>query len=79
MTNSLPGDEETDDWHYADARNFYTVATWTKDGLHITGMLYAGNNLAKAYEVFNGFTRRPRARVTIRQRTRLIAEWPEKK
>ena len=72
--------EITSDPNYADERNFYKLETWSKDGLHITAMLYAGNNLAKAYEVFNAFTRkRPRARVTIRQRTRVIAEWPQKK
>ena len=78
--NSLPGDEETDDPHYADARNFYTVQTWTKDGYHLTGMLYAGNNLEKAHEVFRAFAKkRPRSRITIRQRARVIAEWPQKK
>ena len=72
-------DEETDDPHYADARNFYMVQTWTKDGYHLTDMLYAGNNLEKAYDVFRAFTKKwPRSRVTIRQRTRVIAEWPVK-
>ena len=47
--------------------------------MHITGMLYVGNNLKKAYEIFNAFAKkRPRTRLTIRQRTRVIAEWPIK-
>jgi hypothetical protein len=37
--------EETDDPRYADDRNFHKVETWTKDALHITGLLYAGNSL----------------------------------
>ena len=70
--------EITSDPHYADKRNFYKLKTWGKDGMHITGMLYAGNNLEKAYEVFRAFTKkRPRAPVTIRQRTRVIAPWPK--
>ena len=72
-------DEETDDLHYADARNFYTVQTWTKNGHHLTEMLYAGNNLEKAHEVFRAFAKkRPRSRITIGQRTRVIAERPSK-
>ena len=71
--------DETDDPHYADARHFYTVQTWTKNGRHLTEMLYAGNNPEKACEVFRAFAKkRPRSRITIRQRTRVIAEWPSK-
>ena len=81
--HTVPGDERnifaeiTSDPHYADQRNFYKVETWTRDGLHLTGLLHAGNKLEMAYEVFRTFTaKRPRVRLTIRQRTRLIAEWP---
>ena len=74
------GDEETDDPNHADDENFYKVETWSKDGEHVTGMFYAGSKLHRAYEVFHSFARkRPRARLTIRQRTRVIAEWPTKK
>lgn len=74
------GDDETDDPNQADDRNFYKVETWSQDGLHITGMLWAGSSLGKAYSTFHDFARkRPRARLSIRQRTRLIAEWPTKK
>ena len=73
--NILP--EITNDPHFADQRNFYKVETWTRDGLHLTGMLHAGNKLEMAYKVFRAFTaKRPRARLRIRQRTRVIAEWP---
>jgi hypothetical protein len=34
----------------ADDRNFYKLEKWTKDGLKIERMLYAGNNLEKARE-----------------------------
>ena len=45
-------DEETDNPLRADDRNFYKVEKWTKDGLHITELLYAGNDLEKAREIF---------------------------
>ena len=35
-------DEETDDPHYADRRNFYKVEKWCRDGLRVELMLYAG-------------------------------------
>ena len=71
--------EETDDPRYADERNFYKVESWSKDGLHVTGMLWAGTNLERAYSLFHELTRkRPRSRLTIRQRTRVVAEWPRR-
>jgi hypothetical protein len=70
--------EETDIPHLADAHNFYKAEEWTKDGLHIERMLYAGNNLKKAQEMFaNAIKQRPRIRLTIRQRTRVLYRWPE--
>ena len=40
-------------------------------------MLFAGNSLAKAQRVFECFiNKRPRARLTIRQRTWVLQEWP---
>ena len=72
-------DEETDDPLYADQRNFYKVEKWTKDGTKIDRMMYAGNNLDKARDVFAKATkRRPPIRLTIRQRTRGLDQWPRR-
>jgi hypothetical protein len=71
-------DEETDNPLLADDRNFYKVEKWTKDGLKIDRMLYAGNNLEKARNLFaDAIKHRPRIRLTIRQRTRVLYRWPE--
>ena len=43
-------DEETD--NHADHRYFYKVEKWTKDNTKIDRMLYAGNNLDEAQEMF---------------------------
>jgi hypothetical protein len=70
-------DEETDDPHYADRRNFYKVEKWSRDGLRVEQMLYAGNNLDKARRIFERTVKqRPRFRLTIRQRMRVLDEWP---
>jgi hypothetical protein len=45
-------DEETDDPLIADHRNFYKVEKWTRDGMKVDSLLYAGNNLSKAQEIF---------------------------
>jgi hypothetical protein len=71
-------DEETDNPLRADDRNFYKVEKWTKDGSKIERLLYAGNNLDKARELFaEAVEHRPRIRLTIRQRTRVLEQWPE--
>jgi hypothetical protein len=42
-------------------------------------MLYAGSNLNEAREIFAAAVKhRPRIRLTIRQRTRVLQEWPPK-
>ena len=70
-------DEETDDPHYADRRNFYKVEKWSRDGLRVELMLYAGSSLDKARRIFERATKhRPRIRLTIRQRMRVLDEWP---
>lgn len=70
-------DEKTDNPLYADDRNFYKVEKWTKDGMKVDRMLYAGNNLEEARDVFaKAIKRRPRIRLTIRQRTRVLGQWP---
>jgi hypothetical protein len=45
-------DEETFDPLYADGRNFYKVEKWTKDGSKVDSLLYAGNNLGRAQQIF---------------------------
>jgi hypothetical protein len=77
LTSDNPFREETDDPLVADRRNFFKVELWTKDGRHVERLLFTGNNLDKVRALFaaNG-KRRPRARLTIRQRSRVVAEWP---
>jgi hypothetical protein len=60
--------EETDEPLIADHRNYYRVER----------MLFAGSNLATAQAIFAAAIKhRPRIRLTIRQRTRVLDEWPE--
>ena len=69
--------EETDGPTYADRRNFYKVEKWSRDGLRVELVLYAGNNLDKARRVFDRAAKhRPRIRLTIRLRMRVLDEWP---
>jgi hypothetical protein len=69
-------DEEMDDPLIANDRNFYKVEKWTRDGAKVDHMLYAGSSLAKAHEFFAAAVRhRPRIRLTIRQRTRVLQQW----
>jgi hypothetical protein len=69
--------EETDDSFCADRRNFYKVEKWNRDGQRIEKWLFAGSSLDKARRIFERLTiRRPRARLTIRQRSRVLQEWP---
>jgi hypothetical protein len=59
----------------ADHRNFFKVEKWTKDG-RVERTLYAGSNLDKARKIFSAAVKhRPRIRLTIRQRTRVL-QWP---
>ena len=70
-------EEETDNPVYADRRNFYKVEKWSQDWLRVELMLYAGNNLDKARRIFERTTKhRPRVHLTIRQRMRVLDEWP---
>jgi hypothetical protein len=70
-------DEETFDPLYADERNFYKVEKWTIDGTKVDSLLYAGNNFGRAQHVFaNALRHRPRIRLTIRQRTCVLQQWP---
>ena len=59
-----------------DVRNFYKVEKWTQDGMKVDSLLYAGNNLSKAQEIFaKAIKHRPRIRLTIRQKTRVLQQW----
>jgi hypothetical protein len=70
-------DEQTDNPRYADDRNFYKLEKWTRDGSEVDRLLYAGNNLDKARLLFQAAIKhRPRIRLTIRQRTRVVRQWP---
>ena len=70
-------DEETNDPLVADVRNFYKVEKWTRDGSKVDCLLYGGNNLDKAREIFaKAIMHRPRIRLTIRQRIRVLHQWP---
>jgi hypothetical protein len=70
-------DEETNNPLLADERNFYKVEKWTKGGGKVDRLLYAGNDLDKAREIFTAAIKhRPRIRLTIRQRTRVLQQWP---
>ncbi len=70
-------DEETDNPFKADDRNFYKVEKWTRDGTRIDSLLYAGDNLEKARSLFaKAIKHRPKIRLTIRQRTRVLDEYP---
>jgi hypothetical protein len=71
-------DQETSNPLIADVRNFYKVEKWTKDGTRVDHMLYAGSSLDKAQEVFaQAIYHRPRIRLTIRQQTRMVEQWPK--
>jgi hypothetical protein len=71
-------DEGTDNPYLAHDRNFYKVEKRIKHGTKLDRLLYAGNNLEKARDVFASAIRhQPRIRLTIRQRTRVLFQWPE--
>jgi hypothetical protein len=70
--------EKTDYPLYADDRDFYKVEKWMRDGVKVDSLLYAGNNLDKAREIFAAAVKhRPRIKLTIRQRARVLKEWPQ--
>jgi hypothetical protein len=76
MSDDHWSDEETDNPLIADERNFYKVEKWTWDGMQVDRLLYAGN-LTKARDIFaKAVKHRPRIRLTIRQRIRVLQQWP---
>jgi hypothetical protein len=61
----------------ADVRNFYKVEKWTKDGMKVDSLLCTGNSLEMARAEFeHAIKHRPRIRLTLRQRMRVLDEWP---
>jgi hypothetical protein len=52
-------DEETNEPLIADKRNFYKIEKWTKDGSKVDRLLYAGNDLDKARELFREAIQHP--------------------
>ena len=57
------------------------ISTRSRSGAKTTcvvELLYAGNNLDKARRIFErAIKHRPRIRLTIRQRTRVLQQWPQ--
>ena len=45
-------EEETGNPSCADDRNFYKLEKWTNDGTKVDRLLYAGNELGKAQDLF---------------------------
>jgi hypothetical protein len=72
-------DEETDEPLIANDRNYFKVEKWTSDGSKVERLLYAGNSLLRAESVFQAAIKhRPRIRLTIRQRSRVLQQWPKR-
>jgi len=70
-------DEETDQPLLADHRNYYKMEKWSRDGQRIVEIVFAGSSLDKARRIFERMVKhRPRIRLTIRQRARVLDEWP---
>jgi hypothetical protein len=51
-SNTGWSDEETDDPLVVDARNFYKVEKWTRDGMRVVDLLYAGSSVDRAHAIF---------------------------
>jgi hypothetical protein len=70
-------DEETRDPLYADDRNFFKVEQWTRDGMAVERLLYAGS-LDKTEDIFARATKhRPRigdllATRSLRRRSQVV-------
>jgi hypothetical protein len=69
-------EDTTADPVVADIRNFYKVELWTRE-YFIERLLFAGRSLDTARDVFTEYAlRQPTARLTIRQRMRVLTQWP---
>ena len=61
----------------AAGHNFYKVEKWSRGWLRVELMLFAGSSLDKARRIFERTAKHwPRTRLTIRQRMRVLDEWP---
>jgi hypothetical protein len=70
--------QEASEAIYADERNFYKVEKWTADEEHVDVLLFAGSDLDEARNIFAWIIdKRPRAHLTIRQRSRVVDKWPK--
>jgi hypothetical protein len=70
-------EDTTTDPVVADLNNYYKVELWTRDDF-IECMLIAGRSLDTARDVFADYARRrPAARLTTRQRMRVLAQSPK--
>lgn len=68
---------ETIDPTIADQLNYYKVEKWTKDATKVDRLLYAGDDLEKARDVFaQAVKHRPRIILTIRQQSHVLDWWP---
>ena len=69
--------DETDDPLVVDWRYFFKVELWTRNGRHVERLLSpATASTRRALFAVYG-RRRPRARLTIRQRSRVLEEGPK--
>jgi hypothetical protein len=73
--NNLP-DEGTNEPLLADDRNYYKVEKWTKDGAKVDRIALRRQQSRQGAGDLHGGNR-PRIRLTIRQRTRVLEQWPE--
>ena len=70
-------EDTTADPVVADIRNYYKVELWTRDDF-IESILFAGRSLDTAREVFADYAMCwPAARLTIRRRMSVLAQWPD--
>ncbi len=69
-------DEETDDPHHADRRNFYKVQKWAGTGCESNSCFTPATALTSAAHLRADHMHRPRIRLMIRQRMRVLDEWP---
>ena len=54
-------------------RNFYKVEQWSRDGQRVLDLVFAGSSLDKARRIFDRIAKH---RPSIRQRTRVLDQWP---
>jgi hypothetical protein len=67
------------DWSDEPTNNVIGREVETKDGKQVDRLLYASNNLDKARQIFTtAIKHRPRIRLTIRQRTQVLEQWPRR-